>query len=247
MMGRQSILLLAAGLALGAAAPDPPDFDANIAAFAALRSSHEEDLAAHEQYQDAVRRYGIEGHLRAMTEEYQALAASHPGDLKYRYLAARALIGRSTRSAIQTLSAIEQENPDFAPVRRTLAEAARMQPPLPPPSPLLDRAEQLFQKGGDPEQIGRMADAAIRADEWRSQRIRAFDWYSPELKRQTIRDMQSEYWRLWDLLVRCYGKNAQPEKAAQLLETMQQRASHLNDPQRLKQVQDLRAALSPRN
>jgi hypothetical protein len=258
---------------------DPADFDRNVAPFRALRAAHElaghepaaheDDLFVHERYQDAVRRHGIEGHLKAMAEEYQLLALRHPGDLKYRYLAARALIGRGTRSAVESLSVIAAENPDFAPSHRALAEIygseafrdlaqqasqrekllalcpqarlAQLDPPLPDPSPLLGAAERLFRENAHAEEIAEMAAAAIRADEWRLQRIRAFDWYSTELKRQSLREMQSEYWRLWDLEVRYWRKNGQLEKAEELLAAMRHRAATLADPERLAQVERLRA------
>lgn len=210
-------------LLAGLVCRDPADFDHNIAPFLASRAAHQDDLSVHEHYQDAVRQYGIEGHLKAMGEEYQALAARHPGELMYRYLAARAFIGRGTRSAIESLTAITREHPDFAPARRTLSEIANLAPPPPEPSPLLDRAEQLFQQDGDPEQIAQMAASAIRADEWRLQRIRAFDWYPPDLKRQTLREMQAEYWRLWALQVRCWRRAGQFQKAQDLLAEMRRR------------------------
>ncbi|HTR66618.1 MAG TPA: hypothetical protein VMH85_12640, partial [Terriglobales bacterium] len=58
-----------AELRKAAAAPimDASDFDHNIAPFRALRDRHPDDLFAHEGYQDAVQRFGIEGHLRALT------------------------------------------------------------------------------------------------------------------------------------------------------------------------------------
>jgi len=218
---------------------DPADFDHNIAPFLALRAAQQDDLSVHERYQDAVRQYGIEGHLKAMGEEYQALAAQHPGELMYRYLVARALVGRGTPSAIQSLTAIAEEHPDFAPAHRTLSEIATLVPPPPEPSLLLDRAEQLFRENADSEQAAQMAAAAIRADEWRLQRIRAFDWYSPELKRENLRAMQSEYWKLWDLQVRCWRKNGQLQKAQDLLAEMRRRAALLADPDRLAQVDRL--------
>jgi len=219
---------------------DPADFDRNVAPFAALRIAYPDNLLVHEHYQDAVRRHGIEGHLRAMAEEYQSLAAGHPGELAYRYLAARALIGHGTLSAVQSLTAITKEHPDFAPAYCALSEAAA---PVPPPesSPLLDRAERLFRENGDAEQIVQMAAAAIRADEWRLQRIRAFDWYPPQLKRQSLREMQAEYWRFWEIEVHCFRSKGQLQKAEELLDSMQQRAATLADPERLAQVERLRS------
>ena len=42
-----------------------------------------------------------------------------------------------------------------------------------------------------------MAEQGIRDDEWRLQRIRPFDWYSVEYKRQAQRELQAKYWRVW--------------------------------------------------
>ncbi len=219
---------------------DPADFDRNVAPFAALRDAHPDNLVVHERYQDAVRRHGIEGHLRAMAGEYESLAARHTGELAYRYLAARALIGHGTPSAVQALTAITEEYPDFAPAYCALAEAAAPLPP-PEPSPLLDSAERLLRDNGGAEQIAQMAAAAIRADEWRLQRIRAFDWYSPQLKRQSLRETQAEYWRFWEIEVHCFRRKGQLKQAEELLDSMQRRASTLADPARLGQVERLRS------
>ena len=231
---------------------DPVAFEQNSAPFAALRERYADDLYVHESYQDAVQRTGIEGHLRHLTEEYQGLALAHPGDLTYRYLSVRSTIGRSTPSAVQQLSEILAEHPDFAPAHRALAEIygaeafrdpekerserekllalcpgaviQRRPPPLPDPSPLIERAEQMLAQNADPDAVAAMALAGLRADEWRSQRIRPFDWYSVEYKRRNQRELQALYWRVWGLQVRCYRKAHQPEKAAELLATMEQRA-----------------------
>lgn len=219
---------------------DPADFDRNVAPFAALRATYPDSLLVHERYQDAVRRHGIEGHLRAMADEYQSLAARHSGELAYRYLAARALIGYGTPSAVQSLTAITQDYPNFAPAYCALSEAAATVSP-PEPSPLLDRAERLFRENGDAEQIIEMAAAAIRADEWRLQRIRAFNWYPPQLKRQSLGEMQAEYWRFWEIEVHCFRRKGQFEKAQELLDSMQQRAGKLAGPERLAQLERLRS------
>jgi hypothetical protein len=228
-------LLLLAALVVG----DPADFDHNMAPFQSLRAANPDSVLVHERYQDAVRRNGIEGHLKAMGEEYQLLAAQHPDEVMYRYLAARALIGRATRSAMQLLTAIAEENPEFAPARTAVHEFATV-PALPEVSPLLDRAEELFRDGGDPEQVEQIADTAIRVDEWRLQRIRAFDWYSAELKREAMRQMQAEYWRFWELDVRCLRKGGQFQKIEDLLTAMRQRAARAGDAKRLAEVERLR-------
>ena len=67
-----------------------------MAPLLALRQRHPDDLLVHELYQDAVQRYGIEGHLRKLTEEYQILSMQHPDELMYDYLYARSLMGRNT-------------------------------------------------------------------------------------------------------------------------------------------------------
>ena len=78
-----------------------------------------------------------------------------------------------------------------------------------------------------------MAHQGIRDDEWRLQRIRPFDWYSVEYKRQSQRDLQAKYWKMWSIEVRCDRRAGRPEKAAELLSLMDQRtellASH-SDP-----------------
>jgi pentatricopeptide repeat protein len=170
----------------------------------------------------------------------------------YRYLYARTLAGRSTREAIRHLDEILVENPDFAPAHRTLAEiyaseafhdaeradaerqkfqslcpgatVARRPGPLPDPSPLVDEAERLLGENGDPDRAAEMAMNGIRADEWRLQRIRPFDWYSAEFKRQSQRELQAKYWKAWSIQVRCYRKAGRHDKAAELLAQMEERA-----------------------
>jgi hypothetical protein len=241
-----------------AAAPitDPTDFDRNVAPFLTLRERYPNDLFVHERYQDAVGQHGIEGHMRALAQEYQTLAEQHPGDLVYRYLNARSLLGRSTPSTIQGMNDIIAANPKFAPAHRTLAEIygseafrdarkekvergkllalcpgatlVKRPDPLPDQSPLIDRAERLFNMNSiDLEPIVAMALQGIRDDEWRLQRIRPFDWYNTYYKRQSQREIQARYWRVWSLQVRCYRKMGQSKKADDLLALMDQRANLL--------------------
>ena len=103
---------------------------------------------------------------------------------------------------------------------------------LPDPSPLVDQAERLLAQHGDPDRIAAMALQGIRDDEWRLQRIRPFDWYSVEFKRQAQRELQAKYWRVWSLQVRCERLAGRPQKAAELLAVMDQRAASLrsSDP-----------------
>jgi len=64
---------------------------------------------------------------------------------------------------------------------------------LPDPSPLVDHAERLLAQHDDPDRIATLALQGIREDEWRLQRIRPFDWYSVEFKRQAQRELQAKY------------------------------------------------------
>ena len=199
----------------------PSDFDRGLLPLLALRRQHPSDLWVNQRYQDAVQQYGIEGHLRKLTEEYQVLAMQHPDELIYTYLYARSLMGRNTASAIQQMAEIIANHPDFALAHASLAEiysstvfhdesrakaererllalcpgySLQQRPAgLPDPSPLVDQAERLLAQQGDPDRIAALALQGIRADEWRLQRIRPFDWYSVEFKRQAQRELQAKY------------------------------------------------------
>ena len=223
---------------------DPTVFEQNVAPFQALRDDPG-NLFVHERYQDAVQQYGIEGHLRQLTQDYQNLTLDHSGDLMYRYLFARSLIGRETVSALQQLNGILAERPDFA-AHRALAEIygsetfndadkekiereklsslcpgvvlARRPVPLPEPSPLIERAEKLLLQDGEPAGVAAMALEGLQADEWRLHvHIRPLDWYSVEYKRQSQRELHAEYWRVWSLQVRCYRKAGRLKEAARVL------------------------------
>jgi hypothetical protein len=239
------------------------DFDQNVRPFLALRQRFPRNLFVQERYQDAVREYGIEGHLRVLAEEYQALLAQHPNDLVYRYLYFRSLVGRSTPSVIQGLTEIAVEQPQFAPAHRMLAEIygserfadsgkgknererfldlcpgaalASLPDLIPDPSPLIPQAEALLAQNGNTGEIVNLALQGIRDDEWRMQRIRPVDWYSLEFKRHSQQALQSEYWRLWALQVRCWRKSGNMERANGVVATMEQRAALLpknsRDPQ----------------
>jgi hypothetical protein len=239
---------------------DASDFDRALAPLVALRQRYPQDLWVNERYQDAVQQYGIEGHLRKLTEEYQVLSMQHPDEWMFTYLYARSLMGRNTGAAIQQLTEITAAHPDFAPSHRALAEiyastafyddskektewgrflalcpehAGQQTAPgqlpaaLPDPSPLIDQAERLLSQQADPDRVAAMAEQAIRADEWRLQRIRPFDWYSIDYKRQAQHELQAKYWRVWSLQVRCERRAGRPEKAAELLTAMDQRAALL--------------------
>ena len=236
------------------------DFERGLAPLRALRRQHPGDLWVNQRYQDAVQQYGIEGHLRKLTEEYQVLSMQRPAEVTYSYLYARSLMGRNTSSAIQQMMEIIAAHPDFAPAHGSLAEiyssaAFRDEPRekaererflelcpgyslqprlagLPDPSPLVDQAEHLLAQHGDPDRAEAMALQGIRDDEWRLQRIRPFDWYSVEFKRQAQRELQAKYWRVWSLQVRCERLAGRPQKAAELLAVMDQRTASLrsSDP-----------------
>jgi hypothetical protein len=239
----------------------PSDFDRALAPLVALRRRYPNDLWVNERYQDVVQRYGIEGHLRQLTEDYQVLSMQHPDDAMYSYLYARSLMGRNTPAAAQQMTEIVAGHPDFAPAHGSLAEiyasatfhdesrekaererflalcpdptlqrseVQRRPAGLPGPSLLIDQAEALLAQSGDPGRIVAMAEQGIRDDEWRLQRIRPFDWYSVDYKRQAQRELQAKYWRLWSIEVRCYRRAGQPEKAAELLTEMDQRTTSLH-------------------
>ena len=240
----------------------PADFDRGLAPLIALRRRYPNDLWVHEAYQDAVQQYGIEGHLRKLTEEYQVLSMQHPDELMYGYLYARSLMGRNTFSSIQQMTEIIAKHPEYAPAHVSLAEIyastafrdatkekterdrlsvlcpessrgrlvlGQRPSSLPEPTPLLDHAEILLAQHADPERVAAMAERGIRDDEWRLQRIRPFDWYSVDYKRQTQRELESKYWRVWAIQVRCYRTAGTEQKAAELLRTMEQRAAALRN------------------
>ena len=234
----------------------PSGFDRALAPLVALRQRYPDDLWVNQRYQDAVQRYGIEGHLRKLTEEYQVLSMQHSDEVIFSYLYARSLMGRNTSAAAQQMTEIVAGHPDFAPGHAALAEiyasslfhdaakaqaererflaqcpgSALQQRPagLPDPSSLIDQAESLLAQNADPERISAMAEQGIRDDEWRLQRIRPFDWYTVDYKRQAQRELQAKYWRLWSIEVRCYRRAGQPKKAADLLALMDQRAASMH-------------------
>lgn len=254
---------------------DATDFEANIASLRGLRARHPDDLFVHERYQDAVARHGIEGHVKAMVQEYEDRATQAPDDLVARYLFARALIGRSTASAIQALTRIVADHPEFAPAHRALAATyaattawhdevgARVErerwhtlcprvdvPPwsvsVPDPSPLMEAAERLFGDSKDLERVEAMALQAIRDDEWRLQRMRPFDWFSVEEKRDAQRALSSAYWRLWGLQVRCHLEAGRVDQARQLLAQMKRRLGAQPDPVHASQLERLQQEIARR-
>lgn len=234
----------------------PADLDRGLAPLLALRQKYPQDLAINQRYQDAVQQYGIEGHLRKLTEEYQVLSMQHPDDPMYGYLYARSLMGRNTSAAIQQMMEIVASHPGFAPAHGSLAEmfgasifrddakekiererflalcpgSKLQQRParLPDPSPLIDQAERSLSQHEEPNRVAAMADQGIREDEWRLQRIRPFDWYSVDYKHQVQRELQARYWRVWSIQVRCHRLAGRAEQATELLAVMEQRAAALH-------------------
>jgi len=100
----------------------PADLESGLAPLLELRRRYPNDLWVNQRYQDAVQQYGIEGYLRKLTEEYQVLSMQHPDDAMYTYLFARSLMGRNTSSAIQQMTEIVAQDPEYAPAHGSLAE-----------------------------------------------------------------------------------------------------------------------------
>ena len=231
-----------------AARPSPPSFPQILASFQALRDRYPGSIFVQKAYQDAVQKYGVEGQLKSLTDDYAALDSRHNGDPLYHYLSLRSLVGYSTGAAIQGLTVMTAQSPAFAPAHQTLAEIygcppfrdaakeagerqaflrlcprgtlASLPPPLLGPNPLLDQAEALLAKQGNPDQIIALTVAAIAQEEWRWQRIHPHDWYSDEEKRQTRLDLREAYWRAWSIQVRCHRRAGRPDQAAALLARM---------------------------
>jgi hypothetical protein len=238
--------------AASAAVTDPFAALDRAAPFQAVRDRYPDSLFAHERYQDAIHEYGIEGHMRLLTRQYTELESKHAGDPMYRYLWLRAMVGRNTAAAIKGLDELVADNPAFAPAYGTLAEIygaeayrdprkeqsekakyialcpggafTRRPPPLPPVTPLLDQAERLLAAGGDPDRIIEITKQGLMEMEWRSQRIRALDWYSPDYKLQDARQLRAEYWQAWPIEVRCHRKAGRAQSADELLASMEQQA-----------------------
>jgi hypothetical protein len=232
-------------------------FEQNVAPLQALKRKYPDNLFVHEEYQSAVQQYGVEGQLRALVAEYQVLSTEHPGDLMYRYLYVRSTIGRNTAAAIQELTTLLAEDPEFAPARESLAEIyasdafgdhdkemaeqqrvwqlcpgsrlVKLPRDLPPKSTLWEQAEKMLSENGDPATAATMAEQAVREEEWGMQRIRPFDWYNVDFKRQSQWELRSSYWRLWAIQVRCVRKRGDRAKASELLAgNMEQRAASLD-------------------
>jgi len=91
----------------------------------------------------------------------------------------------------------------------------------------MDAAERLLADGGDLEQVEAMALRSIQDDEWRLQRMRPFDWYGVDEKREAQRALLTNYWRLWSLQVRCHRKAGRQGRATETLAQMERRVAAL--------------------
>jgi hypothetical protein len=221
-----------------------------IGALRSLRERFPDDVFVHLRYQDAINEVGVEGHLEEMFEEYLALTTKHPDDVFYLYLYGRTLEGRMTPQAVSTMEEVLKLDPAFAPAHRTLAEiygstrfgdrqkekAERAKfaeacpggsiPPQPPPLPQpgdLSRARQLLGQDDAEDRVAEVVYQAMQQDQWRLQRIRPFDWYTAEWKKQVALEAELTQWKGWSLLVRHYGAIHQDLKLQPLLVDMQDR------------------------
>ncbi|HXP87069.1 MAG TPA: hypothetical protein VN841_20230 [Bryobacteraceae bacterium] len=243
--------------AASAAITDPFAALDRAAPFQAVRDRYPDNLFAHERYEDAIHENGIEGHLRLLARQYAELESQHAGDPMYRYLSLRATVGRSTAAAIAGLHELLAKNPGFAPAHRTLGEIygteafrqpeqedieketflalcpggslTRRPPAVPGPSRLIDEAARLLDQNGETDRIIAMTIQGLKEFEWRSQRIRAFDWYSRDYKLQDARDLRARYWQAWPVQVRAYQKAGRVEEANTVLASMELRAKALRN------------------
>jgi hypothetical protein len=241
--------------AASAAVTDPFAALDKAAPFQAVRDRYPDNLFAHERYQDSIHEHGIEGHLALLARQYTSLETAHADDPMYRYLALRAIVGRNTAAAIKGMRELIAENANFAPAHRTLAEIYKTEafrdpeqekiekekffslcpggalterpPSIPRPSPLIEEAARLLEKSADADRIVAMTVEGLKEFEWRSQRIRAFDWYTRAYKLQDARDLRAKYWQAWPIQVRAYHKAGLLEKAHQVLALMEERARPL--------------------
>jgi hypothetical protein len=236
--------------AIGEAAPaaiPEDDLERVLGSLRGLREKLSADLFVHLRFQDAIFDGGTEGNLKAMLREYQNLAADHPGEVLYEYLAGRAHLGRGTKKAIAAMDRILEREPRFPPALRTLAEihgsamfgdAARERrereafAALCPastivrrPTPLPERSSLFDAPAATPEQIG----LALQADHSRLMRIRLFDWYSDENKAQELRAVQADSWKAWRLLVEHHRRARDAAKANALLAEMEERLARLRE------------------
>jgi hypothetical protein len=243
--------------AASAAVTDPFAALDRAAPFQAVRDRFPDNIFAHERYQDAIHENGIEGHLRLLAKQYTELESKYAGDSMYRYLSLRAAVGRNTAAAIAGLNELLAKDPRFAPAHRTLSEIygteafrqpeqekieretfldicpggsfTRRPPSVPGPSSLIEEAARLLDQNGETDRVVAMTIQGLKEFEWRSQRIRAFDWYSRDYKLQDARDLRARYWQAWPVQVRAYRKAGRVEEANTVLASMDLRAKALRN------------------
>jgi hypothetical protein len=74
-----------------------------------------------------------------------------------------------------------------------------------------------------------MTIQCLKELEWRSQRLRAFDWFIPDAKLEDARELREHYWEAWAIQVKSYHKAGESERAAELLRRMESRAALLKN------------------
>jgi hypothetical protein len=95
-------------------------------------------------------------------------------------------------------------------------------------------AEQLLGKDDSKERVVELVNQALQQDAWRMHRIRPFDWYATEQKKQVALETRLAQWRGWGILVRHYRALHEDSKAQQLLAETQDRLDRIKaeqDPQ----------------
>jgi tetratricopeptide (TPR) repeat protein len=219
-------------------------FDDKIAPYVRLRKAYPKDLFVEMAWQDATEEYGVQGLITAMLSETMRASQENPASLQLSYLFGRALEGITTPRSISIMRGILEQDPSYAPAHRTLAEiygskafhdveaekterarflalcpgstiAARPYPL--PPRPTLPTETDA------PARVPALFQEAMTKYNWRLQRMRPYDWYSVEEKKEAGREVQQAYWTGWGVLYEAYRKGGQTEKAAAQLADMEER------------------------
>ena len=87
-----------------------------------LLQEHPDDLFIHLRYQRTFRGH-TEAERQALIDRYQKLEQSHPGDSRYQFLYAEALLDKDTPQAMQLAQKIITADPGFARAHLLLADA----------------------------------------------------------------------------------------------------------------------------